>query len=218
MKKKNQNNVIAWLLLILLITASLGLTYLKFFNQKNKNISNTPIDSQKNKDNEKKLDEIVKTINENTEVKDLETKENIKISALRKNNSIFIEYSTEEETITYEFVCTEKTLITTIDNDEENIKIFNKVYKFLVLAIQKNLNNTEKVEEYIDDLLENNTEYNSVSITKDEKTNTYYAEIDRELTIKNTDETENINNNNEPETTNNQAENNNENSTETVEE
>ena len=185
--------IFAWLILIILLVAVVGASYVKFSEKKN-NIKTElpPINNEENQKMNTALDEIVNNLNSATKTKELKEKENTTISALRKNNSIFISYAKEEGTITYEFNYDNSYLIITINKDSENLKKFQKVFELLNEANQKRLNNEVDLSEEMKQFFEEKKEYIGITTDSQEQIETYYIE----LNVKIEKVTENSNNNN----------------------
>ena len=199
MKKKNENNkiIFARIMLIVLILIGCVVSYIKFFNKSNENLEEKPINSEKSKELDLALDEIVNNFNNNNKIADYE-KNNIKLKAIRKNNSIFISYITESETITYEFIYNNSYLIITVNNSIENIERFKNVFYLITVANQERLGVTnDNISDMITNFFENDTEYKEITVDKSENKNTYYIEFNSK--IDNTNATNNINNSKEEE-------------------
>ena len=199
MKKKNENNkiIFARIMLIVLILIGCVVSYIKFFNKSNENLEEKPINSEKSKELDLALDEIVNNFNNNNKIADYE-KNNIKLKAIRKNNSIFISYITESETITYEFIYNNSYLIITVNNSIENIERFKNVFYLITVANQERLGVTnDNISDMITNFFENDTEYKEITVDKSDDKNTYYIEFNSK--IDNTNATNNINNSKEEE-------------------
>lgn len=179
MKKNNNKNFFASLLLIILIFMILGITYIKYFSiDNNKNIEERPVNESSSVAIHKSLDDI--TINFNDSVKEYEQDNNITLSAVVNNYSIFISYI-DGTTTTYEFTYDNLVLNTIIDNSEENLKKFNVVYKFLVESIQKRLNNQNNIDELVEKFLTTDTNYDGLIKTKSNDIIKYQVDITKKL-------------------------------------
>lgn len=179
MEKNNNKNFFASLLLIILIFMILGITYIKYFSiDNNKNIEERPVNESSSVAIHKSLNDI--TINFNDSVKEYEQDNNITLSAVVNNYSIFISYI-DGTTTTYEFTYDNLVLNTIIDNSEENLKKFNVVYKFLVESIQKRLNNQNNIDELVEKFLTTDTNYDGLIKTKSNDIIEYQVDITKKL-------------------------------------
>ena len=140
--------VIAWVVLFILIGMLLFLNYVKFFMNDNKNIKEVPVDNGVSSEIDKALMDIVSNFNENEKITEYENK-GIRMHAVVNNHSIFVSYTENDTTITYEFTYNNYLLLITVLSDEENINRFRYVYEVLVYAVQERLGNTENVYDYV---------------------------------------------------------------------
>ncbi len=181
-----QNNIkkllIGWTLLILLIILSIILSYLKYTNIKNnKYIEETPVENSTEEAINKALSEIETNFNENSQIQELE-EQGIKVHATLKNHSLYINYETD--TIkTYELNYRNLYLTIKIENKEDNINKFEKVFPILIYAIQKRINNEENIDEIISNILEGKKEYKGISKITETETITYKINITEKLKI-----------------------------------
>ena len=159
-----KNTILAYLILIILIIAVLVLSYFKFFTDTNKNITEKPINNSAEEAINIALKEIVENFNNDEKINEY-SNQNIKINATLKNNSIFVSYQTDRIT-TYEFIYGRLNLSTTIIDDEDNLKKFEKVFILLNNAIQKRLNETIDTENKIHSFLEKNKQINGITKVK----------------------------------------------------
>ena len=179
MKNNNNKNLFASILLIILIFITLGITYIKYFSvDNNKNIEERPINQSSSIAIHKALEDI--TNNFNNKAKEYEQNKNITLKAVVNNYSIFISYI-DDTTTTYEFTYKDLFLSAIIDNNEENKKKFNVVYKFLVSAIQQRLNNQNNIEELVESFLTTNVNYEGLIKTKSNDTIKYQVDITKKL-------------------------------------
>ena len=186
--EKKKNKTVGWLLLIILILAILGLNYVKFFmNEENENITETPVESANDNETEITLTEITDNFNNNEEIQTLKD-ENITVSAINKNNSIFVSYESDT-VITYEFKYNDSNLNITIENEETNLEKFKQVYKILIDAIQKHLNNANDYKKQIDEFLKDAKEYDGLTKLVENDTVTYTVNITKQLPQETEEET-----------------------------
>ena len=178
--EKKKNKMIGWIMLIVLIIMALGISYIKFFMNENKNIEEKPIENSASEAIEKALTEITNNFNNNEKIKEYEAK-NIKIQSTQNNNNIFIQYESNGTT-TYEFTYNNLFLTTTISNKEENINIFKQVYEILIYAAQERIKNKEEIETYIKSYLNDEKEYKGLSKTINKDYITYKMNITEKLT------------------------------------
>ena len=178
--EKKKNKMIGWVMLIVLIIMALGISYIKFFMNENKNIEEKPIENSASEAIEKALTEITNNFNNNEKIKEYEAK-NIKIQATQNNNNIFILYESNGTT-TYEFTYNNLFLTTTISNKEENINIFKQVYEILIYAAQERIKNEEEIESYVKSYLNDEKEYKGLSKKINKDYITYKMNITEKLT------------------------------------
>ena len=180
---KNKKTIIAWGMLILLLCLIVGISYVKFSNTSNKKKENpAPIATQTKEEN-LIISEVANDFNSSQELKNLESQEKITIKGEGKDTSLYVTYKDQNESTTYEFVNTGKTLTISVSNSKENLEKFKKVFAVLVKTTQKKLNNTNEIEidKMIDDLFENHTAYNAMSVEVGDTINTYYIETEFKL-------------------------------------
>lgn len=181
MKKEKNKKIFAIILLITLTCFSFFLTYLKFFSKyatKDNNIKEVPVNNSSSIAIHEALKTITNNFNESTSVKNYENKNNVKLNAKVNNYSIFISY-TNDTTITYEFLYDNLNLsINVLNDNQEN---FHIVYKFLIEAVQKRINNTENTSEIVDDFLQNGTNYEGLSKETNGKITKYQLNITQKL-------------------------------------
>lgn len=179
-KKNNKKIFIAWFSLIILLLLFLSLNYIKFFKAPNENIKEQPIETSSSKAIETALGDIVKNFNNDIEIKNYNDK-NIKINAVLNQYSIFITYTTNNTT-TYEFTYNNLNLRINVNNDKENIDKFNQIYSILLKAIQKRLNNeSEDLDEVINDIINQEQTYEGIIKVENEKTNYYQIDITKKI-------------------------------------
>ncbi len=180
---KNKKTIIAWGMLILLLCLIVGISYVKFSNTSNKKKENpAPIATQTKEEN-LIISEVANDFNSSQELKNLESQEKITIKGEGKDTSLYVTYKDQNESTTYEFINTGKTLTISVSNSKENLEKFKKVFAVLVKTTQKKLNNTNEIEidKMIDDLFENHTAYNAMSVEVGDTINTYYIETEFKL-------------------------------------
>ncbi len=161
MIKKN-NRMFGWILLIILITLILLLSYFKFFSQRNSSyIDEIPVENSSSEAINIALSQIVENFNHHEKIKQYQN-ENIKIKAILNNRSIYISYE-NDTIITYEFSYNNLYLTISVDNDKENLDKFKKIYEILIYAVQERLNNTDNIADYINSYLSNTDKYEGIS-------------------------------------------------------
>ena len=174
MKKEKNKMLIAWIILIALIIITIILTYIKYFSTDNTNIEERPINESSSNAIHIALKDIITNFNENSKVKEYGLENNLTLKAVVNNYSIFISYI-NDTTTTYEFKYEDLFLNITINNIEEDKNKFNIVYKFLIEAVQKRINNTNDISELIDNFLTNDINYDG--LIKEENSNTIKYQI-----------------------------------------
>ena len=161
-KKVSKGKILLSLLLLLILIFLLGLlNYVKFF-------ANIDINNQTKKENtvtvddveRKVLEEIVKNFNNDNKLKDY-AKNNLTIEATINNKTIKVT-SKKEETKEYIFEFENPYLIIKTDSNDE---YFEKVFSLMIYANQKRLNNSNNLDKYIQDFLNDEEEYEG--LTKD---------------------------------------------------
>ncbi len=187
--EKKKSKILGWLFLIVLITMALGVSYVKFFMNENKNIEEKPVENSASEAITKALKEITDNFNKNEKIKEYAEK-NITIQATQNNNNIYILYETDE-TITYEFTYNNFLLTTTISNTEENLKIFKQIYEILIYATQERINNKNDIEKNITAFLNDEREYTGLTKEVNQNYVTYKMNITEKIKddITNTSET-----------------------------
>lgn len=151
-----------WILLIILITLILLLSYFKFFSQRNSSyIDEIPVENSSSEAINIALSQIVENFNHHEKIKQYQN-ENIKIKAILNNRSIYISYE-NDTIITYEFSYNNLYLTISVDNDKENLDKFKKIYEILIYAVQERLNNTDNIADYINSYLSNTDKYEGIS-------------------------------------------------------
>ena len=184
-KQKDSERLIAWILLISLLIISTILTYMKFFTNdyEQNEIKENPVNNSNSKAIHTALEEITKNFNEIINSAAEYNEDNIIIKASLNNYSIYISYITDNSTTTYEFKYDNLCLITILNSNEEETNKFNLIYKQLVKAIQKRINNPEDVSEYIDNFLNENTEYDGLTKNKLENEIEYKIDITKKIKL-----------------------------------
>ena len=158
---------VAWILLIVLIIISLVLSYFKVLSNNNKNISEVPVDNSAAKAVDLALKQIVENFNNDEKINEY-ANQNINMNAVLNNRSIFVSYKTDK-VITYEFIYNNFNLSVNIENNDENMKRFEKVFIVLNNAVQKRLNNDIDTESIVHDFLNNKKEVSGLLIEKNDK-------------------------------------------------
>ena len=184
-KQKDSKRLIAWILLISLLIISTIFTYMKFFSNdyEQNEIKENPVNNSNSKEVHTALEEITKNFNEIINSAAEYNEDNIIIKASLNNYSIYISYITDNSTTTYEFKYDNLCLITILNSNEEETNKFNLIYKQLVKAIQKRINNPEDVSEYIDNFLNENTEYDGLTKNKLENEIEYKIDITKKIKL-----------------------------------
>lgn len=184
MKKK----IIFWIILIILIALLLGLNYVKFFGVSNDNIEEKPVENSTSEAINTALQDITNNFNNNQEVSNL-TKDGITVSAVLNNYSIFISYAIGNDTTTYEFNYSNLILSIDIENNEENIKKFNTIYKILINACQERLTNEDNIDSDIDKFLNGESTFNGIDKSINNNIITYKMDITKKHSTSNEDTT-----------------------------
>lgn len=173
--------IIAKFFLIVLIMLLLALNYVKFFMNTNENIQQMPVENSNSQAVNTALSQIVENFNNDEKISEFQ-KNNIQITAVLNNYSIFISYNDETST-TYEFSYNNFNLELSVSNDEENMKKFKVIYEILIKAVQKRLNNTENIDTYINEFLTDSIEYDGLqkTATADSNIFTYTMDITKKI-------------------------------------
>ena len=174
--------ITAWGLLVLLIFACFSLTYLKFFSITTPEVTETPINNSSSNAIHNALNDIVINFNNDEKIKKYEEANGVQLAAVVNNFSIFIS-CISEKTVTYEFLYEDLFLNITLNNDKMENAYFDSVYKFLVDAIQKRINNNLTYENTINQILESkeNVSYDGISKIVDNKNVKYQINITTKL-------------------------------------
>lgn len=197
---KKSSIILAWILLIILISSALTLTYLKKFGP-NDNLEERPVTNKTSPVIAESLQKIVDNFN-NSKLQNAYKDKNINIKATLNDTTIIIDYTTTI-TKTYKFIFSNPILTATIDNND--ITNFSDVYKILIYACQERLNNNNNnIDKYINDFIANNTKVVGLSQKKGETTVSYGIDISKVIYNENT--YTNNENNNHTTTTNNNIE------------
>ena len=162
MNKIKVKRLMAWILLLTLISIAITLTFFRFFSETEADIQEIPVNDSSSKAIHNALEEITSNFNQNTKVKEYCQQNNVVLKAAVNNYYIYISYITDTTT-TYEFTYNNLHLNITVNDDD---KIFNVVYPFLIEAIQKRINNTENFEEIINNFLTKDITYEGLSKEK----------------------------------------------------
>lgn len=183
--KNKKKEIIAWIILTILFLMIIFITYMRFFGiydyQNKSHITNVEISSNDAIDTA--LTAIVNNINNDEDLKVLE-KDEIKLQSFLKNHSLYISYTDLYNiTTTYEFNYSHLNLNINIKNNEENVKKFNIIYKFLLKAIQKRINSDFNKPELIDSHINDGVELRGITktIINNEKTISYKIDITKKL-------------------------------------
>lgn len=165
MEQQKKKRVIAYIVLFVLIIISLWLTYLKFFGEENTYILEVPVNESSSNAVHKTLKDIVNNFNQNPDVKDYEIKNNVTLSAVVNNYSIFISYITDT-TITYEFAYDDLCLNIIINEDIAQRQEFKVIYGLLIKTVQMRINNNDNIEnidKIINEFLNNDISYDGLT-------------------------------------------------------
>lgn len=188
MKNKKGKEIVAWIMLVVLLVMILIVTYIRFFGfydyDEDKEITNVDISSSEAIDNA--LNNIVDNFNADEEIVQVED-EGIKIKALLKNHSVYIYYTDMDDvTTTYEFSYGNLLLKIKIKNEEENLTRFNLVYKILIKAIQKRINNDIELDEMINSHISDDIELNGITkvINDTDDVINYQIDITKKIEMK----------------------------------
>lgn len=180
----NKRNTIGmWLILILLLVLLSILNYIKFFGIDNENIIEKPVENSTSEAINKALNQIVENFNQNQLIEEYRQQEKINIKAIRNNYSIFVSYSTETETTTYEFYYGKLHLTIDVEKEEENLKKFKTIYKILIESCQKRIENEEDISEKIDQILNLETSWNGLFQEEKDNIITYQIDITKKIEL-----------------------------------
>ena len=175
-KKDSKKRGIAWVFLVILVSCLLVLNYIKFFGAPNKNIKEYPVDSSSEKAIQTALEDIVRNFNNSEELSEY-TSQKITMKATLNQHSIFISYITDN-TVTYEFSYNNLILDIKVNNDKDNIERFNQVYRLLLKAIQKRINNeSDDIDDIISNILNRVQICDGVVIEENDKIISYQVNI-----------------------------------------
>lgn len=183
---KNKKVILAWILLIILITILLSLVYIKNFGIYNyqdiEEISS--LDNSTDEAIELALSNIVDNFNNNEELNTLK-EQNVNLNASLNNHTIFISY-TKDTTTTYEFNYHNLNLNITISDDEENLEKFNLIYKILLESIQLRIKNEDNIDALITPHITDNLDLVGIekNINKENNTINYKIDITRKISKK----------------------------------
>ncbi len=158
---------VAWIMLVVLIIISLVLSYFKVLSNNNKNLSEVPVDNSASKAVDLALKQIVDNFNNDEKINEY-SNQNISMNAVLKNKSIFISYKTDK-VITYEFVYNNFNLSVNINDDDENLKRFEKIFIVLNNAVQKRLNNDLDSESIVHDFLNDKKKVSGLIVDRQDK-------------------------------------------------
>jgi len=179
MKLKINKIIIAWIILFISTSLALVLTYLKLFPENN-NIEEKPVNESSSNAIHNALKDITTNFNQNSNLLEYSENNNIVLKASLNNYSIFISYVTDIST-TYEFTYNDLCLNITINNTEEEKNKFNIVYKFLIEAVQKRLNNIKNIDNIINEFLNTNINYDGLTKLELENKITYQINITKKI-------------------------------------
>lgn len=180
--------IIAWIILLILLMMIAGLVYIRFFGFYDYNDEPKVTDIEVSTDEaiDKALTVIVNNFNSDEDLKKIET-EGIKLQATLKNHSLYIYHTELNNTITtYEFNYNHLTLNINIQNNEENLKKFNTIYKILLKSIQKRIDIEFNKIELIDSHINDNIELTGIikTLNDSEKTINYKIDITKKINKK----------------------------------
>lgn len=180
--KERGRILFAWVLLILLVMGCLVLSYFKFFGRvENPNIELTPIETSTNKAIDAALLEIVNRFNGGSRVAELEKSDEIKLRAVLNNHSIFITYTKEEATTTFEFYYSNLNLSIDVANDLENMERFMIVYRYLIYALQARLENDDYTEQEVEGVVSGQLDIDGYSREEFEDKISYKMDITKKI-------------------------------------
>lgn len=155
---KKRSTALAWISLIILISAAGGLTYLKFFSGLETNTANNTPKETTSPVVLEALTSIADNFNSDSKIEEYK-KNNIDVNAVVEDTSIKVTYK-DKETKTYDFkLVTPNLVIETTSNDPE----FEKIFTIIVHAIQKRLDNKNNIDEHIKKFLEEDEEVEGLS-------------------------------------------------------
>lgn len=184
---KKSKIIIAWLVLIILILSTLGLTYIKFFG-KNENIEEYPID-EGNKESTspvitKALQTIVNNFNNNELIQQYQKNGTTMKASLNEEN-LLVEVTETNNMYSFNFEIPNLM----IEIDQKNKEEFELIFKVLIYANQERLKNTNNIDNYVDGFINNNLDVEGLS--RKEIDNLISYSIDISKTIGNIDTSNN---------------------------
>lgn len=177
---KDKKIFIAWFSLIILIILILALNYLKFFGSTYNGVTEIPIENSSTTAITNALTEITNQFNQNEKIEKYK-EENININALLNQYSIFIQYSKDNKTTTYEFNYSNLKLNIHVEDQKENMEKFQTIYKILIESCQKRIGNTNDLDKKIEDILNENDSWNGIIKSKEDNIIHYQLDITKKI-------------------------------------
>ena len=162
MKEKKNSKVGGIILLVILILLILSITYIKFFVHEQVVNEGEYIENSTDMAIDKALSDIINNFNENEKINEYK-KNNIQIKATLSQHSIYVSYTENEETTTYEFSYNNFFLTINITDKDDNIDKFKKIYWIMIYAVQERLKNNENIDSYINSFLDDTREFDGLS-------------------------------------------------------
>lgn len=172
--------IFTWITLIVLIGLLLALNYIKFFVVANPNIEERPVENSSSVAIHTALKEITEQFNQNEELEEYK-KNGIQMNAILNQYSIYIHYSEDKETTTYEFDYSNLSLKIKLTNEEKNLAKFYVVYKLLIEACQRRIGTQGDFSSLLDNVLNGEIEWDGVSKNEEENFVIYQLNITKQL-------------------------------------
>lgn len=182
MKEKKGKNIVAWVLLVALVCITLILTYLRFFSVSDTEFKEIPVNDSSSNAIHTALKDITSNFNQNVKLKEYNEQNNVILKASLNNYSIYISYITDV-TMTYEFTYDDLCLNIIINNNIEEKEKFTVIYKFLIEAVQKRINNNDDFDKIVDAFLNDDINCDGLVKIESENVTEYQMNITKKLKI-----------------------------------
>lgn len=172
--------IFTWIVLIVLIGLLLTLNYVKFFGVANPNIEEIPVENSSSVAINNALMAITEQFNQHEKQEEYK-KNGIQMNAILNQYSIYIHYSENEETTTYEFNYSDLTLMIEIVNEQNNLDKFYTVYKMLIEACQRRIGTEGDFDSLIDSVLNGELEWDGFFKSVEGEFIIYQLDITKQL-------------------------------------
>ena len=191
-KKKEKKPVsgfsifIAWILLIIFLSAGVSLTYLKFFGSyfvnDDSKISSSDTDEE-SKVILNALDGIVKNFNENSKISEYKA-QNIIIESSLDGENIVVNYNDSSNNYSYKFNFDIPVLSVSVANSENDV--FKNIFTMMIYANQKRLGNEVNIDSYINGFYAGSLEVSGLSSESLDDSIKYSLDISKKIGQDNT--------------------------------